>query len=852
MRSFVAAAVLLGSLTLVAGQGPPSDLVGLQIIVAPTAAEAESLRDQVIRGASFAAVAKDQSIDPTARDGGSLGKMSIASLRPELRDALQGVKSGEMSHVVRIPTGFAIVRIMPASESAVVADADPSRTLAASTTGATRDAIPVAGLSEADTVLLNAARGEDWAEDLPQICRLRTQSLQNSIGSLETLLAPDGAGSRASDDEVFEARYALAQLHAYSGNLDKAVGWWRQAAQSVVGLAAAKPMMSETLGVGLLHKSEMDNGVYREPSELCLFPPRVATPFPKITDSEEAIRHLSSYLEEKPDDLEVKWLLNLAYLTVGRYPAGVPQKYLISPAAFASQGQIGRFNDVAPAVGLKVFSMAGGAVVDDFRGNGLLDVVTSSMDVCEPLHVFRNNGNGTFSERSREAGVSEQLGGLNIIQADYNNDGCMDLLVLRGGWEFPMRKSLLRNNCDGTFRDVTKASGLGTAATATQTAVFVDIDNDGLLDLFIGNENAPNQLFRNKGDGTFENISARAGVDTTIFTKAVVAADYDNDGYVDFYLSNFQGNNLLYHNNRNGTFTEVGKQAGVQAPWRSFAAWFFDYDNDGWPDIFVNSYYFSLEETMKSYLGLPHAGETTKLFRNQHDGTFRDVSAEVGLDRVWMPMAANFGDVNNDGWLDMYLGMGNPSFATLLPHELLLNKEGKRFVSATATSGTGELHKGHGIAFADLDRDGDEDILAEVGGAVPADRHALRLFENPGNGNDWINVRLIGVKSNRAAIGARITVTAESGGEDGRRTTRAMHRTVGSGGSFGGNPMEQHVGLGVAARNVSIDVWWPATNTRQHFANVPKNQFFEITEFANQYQRVTRTAVRLGGARTAR
>ena len=120
-----------------------------------------------------------------------------------------------------------------------------------------------------------------------------------------------------------------------------------------------------------------------------------------------------------------------------------------------------------------------------------------------------------------------------------------------------------------------------------------------------------------------------------------------------------------------------------------------------------------------------------------------------------MPMAANFGDVNNDGYLDMYLGMGSPSFASVFPHELLLNKQGKSFVSITASSGTGELHKGHGIAFADLDRDGDEDIVAEIGGAVPADRHALRLFENPGQGNDWINVHLVGVKSNRSGIGAR-------------------------------------------------------------------------------------------------
>ena len=131
-------------------------------------------------------------------------------------------------------------------------------------------------------------------------------------------------------------------------------------------------------------------------------------------------------------------------------------------------------------------------------------------------------------------------------------------------------------------------------------------------------------------------------------------------------------------------------------------------------------------------------------------------------------MAANFGDVNNDGFLDIYLGMGSPSFASVMPHELLLNMAGKSFANATAASGTGELHKGHGIAFADLDRDGDEDIVAEVGGAVQADRHPLRLFENPGNANGWINVRLVGAKSNRAAIGARVTL-------DGRRPGDPPH-----------------------------------------------------------------------------
>src|SRR5205085_2918890 len=128
-----------------------------------------------------------------------------------------------------------------------------------------------------------------------------------------------------------------------------------------------------------------------------------------------------------------------------------------------------------------------------------------------------------------------------------------------------------------------------------------------------------------------------------------------------------------------------------------------------------------------------------------------------------------------------------------------LNQQGRSFVSITASSGTGELHKGHGIAFADLDRDGDEDIVAEIGGAVPADRHALRLFENPGQGNDWLNVHLKGVKSNRSAVGAQITLTVENAGTGSARSSRKIVRTIGTGASFGANPMEQHIGLGKSA-----------------------------------------------------
>jgi hypothetical protein len=178
---------------------------------------------------------------------------------------------------------------------------------------------------------------------------------------------------------------------------------------------------------------------------------------------------------------------------------------------------------------------------------------------------------------------------------------------------------------------------------------------------------------------------------------------------------------------------------------------------------------------------------------------------------------------------------------------LLRNKEGKAFVDVTASSRTGELHKGHGVAFADLDNDGDQEIVAEIGGATPGDSHPLRLFENPGHGNDWVRLRLVGVKTNRAAIGARIKLTVEN--EEGR--TRAIYRVVGSGGSFGASPLEQHIGLGRSARIVEVEIWWPVSNTRQRVAGLGKNQTIEIAELARSYTTLERRPITLGGRKAA-
>jgi hypothetical protein len=400
--------------------------------------------------------------------------------------------------------------------------------------------------------------------------------------------------------------------------------------------------------------------------------------------------------------------------------------------------------------------------------------------------------------------------------------------------------TLLRNKGDGTFQDVTRESGLARRPICAHGVVWADYDNDGFVDLLVGSENARSGLFHNNGNGTFTEVSAQAGITGTAYTKAVVAGDYDNDGFPDFYLSNQGSENFLYHNNRDGTFTDVATELGVEKPVFSFPAAFLDYDNDGWLDLHVQGSLPSATEVIRRYLKLPPLMETTRHYRNLGGKAFEDVTKQVGLDHMYMSMGFNFGDVDNDGFLDFFLGTGCPSYACQYPNVLLRNDGGKAYVDITMSSRTGALGKGHGIAFADLFNRGHEDIFAQLGGATRGDQWNSSLFKNPGNKNNWIAVKLVGVKTNRAALGARIKVTVR----DTAGASRSIHRVVGSGASFGASPLEKHIGLGRAKAIESIEIWWPTSDTRQVFRNVPLNQFIEIKEFEQEFVRLDRRAIK--------
>jgi hypothetical protein len=576
-----------------------------------------------------------------------------------------------------------------------------------------------------------------------------------------------------------------------------------------------------------LRLGEQENCGLHHGVESCLFPIRGSGVHRKQRGSREAIKGLLAALSDHPDDLLARWLLNIAYMTVGEYPEKVPERWRIAPETFASDYDIRRFHDVAPQLGINVVGLAGGSVLEDFDGDGNLDLMVSSSGLRDQLRYFRNNGDGTFTERTSEAGLTGLTGGLNLVQADYDNDGDVDVLVLRGAWmgsqgHYP--NSLLRNDGNGVFADVTEEAGL-LSFHPTQVAAWGDYDNDGWLDLFVGNESQkgdphPSELFRNNGDGTFTNVAAQVGLANLGFVKGAAWGDYDNDGRLDLYVSRMGEANSLFRN-EGARFRDVASPAGVAEPVHSFATWFWDYNNDGWLDLFVAPYQAErLGDIAAIYLGLPAASERARLYRNNRDGTFTDVTQGANLDRVVVVMGANYGDLDNDGWPDVYLGTGEPDYRALLPNRMFRNAEGRWFQDVTTSGGFGHLQKGHGISFGDIDNDGDQDIFAKMGGAYEGDAFRSTLFLNPGHGNRWLTLVLEGVRANRKAIGARIRVQA--GG-------REIHHLVGSGGSFGANSLQAEIGLGEADAIESVEVRWPGGGV-QNFAGMQPNCVYHLRE----------------------
>ncbi len=543
------------------------------------------------------------------------------------------------------------------------------------------------------------------------------------------------------------------------------------------------------MAVAYMRLGERNNCLNNHSADACIMPIKGKGIHVDQNGSRNAIHIFTSILEAFPEDYDILWLLNLAYMTLGEYPQSVPPAYLIPGLDAKSDYPVSPFIDIAGIAGLGIDNMAGGVIVEDFDNDGYLDIVTSAWGINDPMHFFKNNGDGTFTDRSEESGLSVLTGGLNIVHADYNNDGFMDIFVLRGGWQGQggngeQPNSLIRNNGDGTFTDVTTVAGL-LSFMPTQTANWNDFNGDGWIDLFIGNETTdprkpyPCELYINNQNGTFTNVAKELGLGINRFVKGVTSGDFDNDGWLDIFIA--------------------------------------DYDF-GRPLSF-----YAAKEALNA-----HDSREGKmyLYRSNKNGTFTEVASQMGLDKVAFAMGNNFGDIDNDGWLDFYLGTGNPNYQSLVPNKLFKNIAGKKFADVTTSSRTGHLQKGHGIAFADLDNDGDQDIYIDMGGAFQGDHYPNAFYMNPGqNQNNWICIKLEGTTSNKAAIGARIEVRFKENG-----IQRSVFRDVNAGGCFGCSPFRSEIGIGKASAIDEIIIRWPATQEIQRLTNLQPNQFISIVE----------------------
>jgi tetratricopeptide (TPR) repeat protein len=524
----------------------------------------------------------------------------------------------------------------------------------------------------------------------------------------------------------------------------------------------------------------------------------------------EALASFRARYDLAPSDWSL-WDIYQASLGLGGYPADLPRRYRF-PLRPEPSGKglpaAPKFRDIAPQLGIDKYAGAGPASWGDYDGDGLFDLLVCGCDTF--CSLYKNEGQ-RFTDVTLQAGLGNVESGFGAPWGDYDGDGWPDLYIARNGWSGPAPDSLYRNRGDGTFEDVTPRSGISEPGSGFHAA-WLDYDRDGWLDLFVSNgvtiDPNINHLYHNKGDGTFEDVTAAAGLteEPKAGTIGVAIGDYDGDGWPDIFVNGRKDYNRLYRNRGDGTFAEVAREAGVQGNGRQngFVALFADLDSDGDLDILGTSlalwdhvvagyradYKPSLEDDLP------------RLYRNDGGGRFTDISDRAGFLYPLGIMAANVADLDNDGYADIYFGTGDPDTRRLEPNILYMNTGRGTFVDRTRSAAVGTLGKGHGITFVDWDGDGDLEMYAQLGGFFHGDlwHSAFFLNETP-NRNHYLAVDLRQDGPNRLAVGAGVTVKAGA---------LTIYQEVAAGRGFGSSdPPTLHFGLGQNRRIDRLRVRWP-------------------------------------------
>jgi hypothetical protein len=522
----------------------------------------------------------------------------------------------------------------------------------------------------------------------------------------------------------------------------------------------------------------------------------------------------------------------------------------------------GEFIDITSTSGIKwparalaqgfdnlIDTMGGGGGFIDYNGDGLLDIYlicytqAPQSDRSFKLKdaLYRNNGDGTFTDVTDSAGISNSMRGMGMTVGDYDNDGWPDLYIT--GYS---ESKLYHNNGNGTFTDVTARAGVADKWWGA-SAAFFDYDNDGYLDLFVSNylqvptganipcnliegkpfchisrfKGSPSLLFHNNHDGTFTDVSQKSGIASESGKGlGVIALDYNNDGWMDIFQANDASPNFLFRNNGNGTFTELALSAQVALDTDGNARGGMgvdaeDVDQDGFLDIFVANF----------------SGQTNAFFHNDGGEGFTETTMELGLGKISLPMSgfgARFLDYNNDGLVDIFVLNGHPfepvqkifPETTYAEPPFLFENTGKDFRDVAAQHGMAlrKNYPGRGLAVGDIDNDGDSDLLLINVGEPPA-----LLRNDGGNSNHWLGIRLVGTKSNRDGIGAKVTIQAGP--------LRRWKQLLGGTSYFTASDKRLLFGLGPNENVDTVQIKWPSGQT-DSIRNIKGNQYIVVKEGA--------------------
>ena len=524
----------------------------------------------------------------------------------------------------------------------------------------------------------------------------------------------------------------------------------------------------------------------------------------------EAITVFRALYDLSPGDRAL-WGIYQSAQGLGGFPRDLPAKYRFPLRPEATGKNLPpppRFRDIAPQLGIDKFAGAGPASWADYDGDGRFDLLACGMDTF--CSLYRNEGD-RFRDVTLQAGLGKIESGFGAAWGDYDGDGRPDVYIARNGWAGPAPDYLLHNRGDGTFEDVTARAGIDEPGSGFHVTWF-DYNRDGWLDLFVSNgvtlDPNINHLYRNKGDGTFENVTVAAGLQEKPQggTIGVAVGDYDGDGWPDLFIHGRNRRNRLYHNRGNGTFEDVAVQAGVAGSGREngYVALFRDFDSDGDLDLLTTSlalWDHVLAGYRADYKPVPD-DDLVRLYRNDGNGRFTDISEKAGFVYPIGIMAANAGDVDNDGYPDIRFGTGNPDLRRLEINLLYQNTGRMSFVDRTRSAGVANLGKGHGITFIDWNGDGYLDMYTELGGFYHGDlwHSAFFLNETPKR-NHYLEVDLSEDGPNRLAVGAGVTV---------RSGALNSYQEVTSGRGFGSSdPPTLHYGLGQNLRIELLRVRWP-------------------------------------------